>query len=210
MTFQGFEAKDFDSFDIDGLENRMEAIQSRIQPKFQEVGSYLTEELSMLLGKEMHLHIAKHARRTKNPPQDTWLGIADNKRGYKKHPHFQVGLFDDHLFLWLAYIYEMPNKEQAANSFLKQQPVFKELPGDFRISLDHTKKDSSLLQNMNDEDLTKSLERFRDVKKGEFLIGRHLDRNDPILRDGERFLEVAKETFTTLVPFYNMSYEQIG
>src|SRR5690625_7775230 len=77
MKFNGFSQKDFDTFLIDGLDERMKAIQTRIQPKFQEIGSYLTDYLSVQLGNEVFLHIAKHARRTVNPPQDTWLAIAD-------------------------------------------------------------------------------------------------------------------------------------
>src|SRR5699024_11327687 len=70
------------------------------------------EDVRAMVGSDMHLHIAKHARRTVNPPNDTWMAIAGNKRGYKKHPHFQVGLWDDHLFIWLAYIYELPRSEE--------------------------------------------------------------------------------------------------
>src|SRR5690606_31613238 len=95
MQFTGFTQQDFDTFHIEGLEDRMEAIQQRIQPKFQAIGDVLTDDLSAMVGSEMYLHIAKHARRTVNPPKDTWLAIAGNKRGYKQHPHFQVGLFDD-------------------------------------------------------------------------------------------------------------------
>ncbi|RCO06314.1 DUF1054 family protein, partial [Bacilli bacterium] len=94
MSLQGFNKEDFETFHIDGLDSRMEAIQNRIQPKFQLIGSQLVDVLSAELGNEMFLHIAKHARRTVNPPQDTWLAIGNNKRGYKKHPHFQLGLFD--------------------------------------------------------------------------------------------------------------------
>lgn len=83
MDFNGFKQTDFDTFHIDGLEARMEAIQTRIQPKFRELGEILKDNLSMKLGNEMYLHIAKHARRTVNPPKDTWLAISDNKRGYK-------------------------------------------------------------------------------------------------------------------------------
>lgn len=31
-------------------------------------------------------------------PVDTWVAFAPNKRGYKMLPHFQIGLFKDHLF----------------------------------------------------------------------------------------------------------------
>ncbi len=41
MTFSGFEAKDFDTFTIEGLDERMEAIQKRIQPKFKQISEEL-------------------------------------------------------------------------------------------------------------------------------------------------------------------------
>src|SRR5690625_1659626 len=141
MNFNGFYQEDFDTFLIDGLDERMKAIQTRIQPKFQAIGSYLTDYLSVQLGNEVFLHIAKHARRTVNPPQDTWLAIADNKRGYKKHPHFQVGLFDDHVFMWLAFIYELDGKKEIAESFISCFDKLKKLPGDFVISLDHMRSE---------------------------------------------------------------------
>lgn len=140
VTLKGFQQQDFNIFHIDGLDGRMNAIQTRIQPKFKEIGKELTNFLSVQLGNEMYLHIAKHARRTVNPPKDTWLAIASNKRGYKKHPHFQLGLFDDHLFIWLAFIYELPNKQEFAKNLLKHFNELKNLPEDFVISLDHTKK----------------------------------------------------------------------
>lgn len=198
VNFNGFAQKDFDTFLIDGLEERMEAIQTRIQPKFQEIGSYLTDFLSMQLGNEVYLHIAKHARRTVNPPNDTWLAIADNKRGYKKHPHFQVGLFDDHVFIWLALIYELDYKKEIAKSFINSFDEIKQLPGSYAVSLDHMKKDSI---TVNDLDL-KHIERFRDVKKAEFLIGQHIPIHDPRLANGDVFLETAKQTYHSLIPFY--------
>ncbi|RST76538.1 DUF1054 domain-containing protein [Siminovitchia acidinfaciens] len=204
MQFDGFTESDFQTFQIDGLEERMAAIQNRIQPKFKIIGESLTSDLTATLGTEMFLHIAKHARRTVNPPKDTWLAIANNKRGYKKHPHFQVGLFDDHAFLWLAYIYELPNKAEFAQKFLDHMNEIKErVPGDFVISMDHMKKDAVALE---DTDLKKTLERFRDVKKAEFLIGRHLAADDPILKDGDRFISLARETFETLVPIYKLGF----
>ena len=201
MNFNGFEQKDFDTFLIDGLAARMEAIQTRIQPKFQDIGTELTSDLSMKLGNEVYLHIARHARRTVNPPNDTWLAIADNKRGYKQHPHFQVGLFDDHLFIWLALIYELPNKQNIAKAFLQNYDAIKQLPQDFVVSLDHMKKDSIPLDELKET----HLERFRDVKKAEFLIGRHLDTDDDLVRDGNKLVQTIKDTYEELIPLYQLA-----
>ncbi len=204
MTFEGFSKEDFDVFLIEGLEPRMEALRERIQPKFKAIGEELTDELSSKLGNEMFLHIAKHARRTTNPPKDTWLAICDNKRGYKKHPHFQVGVFDDHVFVWLAYIYELPNKSEMAQTLLAHLDDIKHAtPENYLVSLDHMKKEAESLKTLN---LEGALERFRDVKKAEFLIGRHFAADDPILREGEQFVNVVKETFETLLPIYKLSH----
>lgn len=204
MQFTGFHTDDFDTFLIDGLDARMEAIQTRIQPKFREIGEELTSYLSMKLGNEVYLHIAKHARRTVNPPNDTWLAICDNKRGYKKHPHFQVGLFDDRLFIWLALIYELPNKSNIASSYLDHFDSIKKLPEDFVISLDHMKKDSIPLEDLEE----KHVERFRDVKKAEFLIGRNLDKEDERVKNGEVLLETVKSTYDELIPWYQLALKE--
>lgn len=55
-------------------------------------------------------------------------------------------------------------------------------------------------------DLEETLLRFKQVKKAEFLLGRNIAKNDPILKDGKRFLELATSTFKTLVPIYQMSF----
>jgi uncharacterized protein YktB (UPF0637 family) len=205
MHFNGFTQNDFDTFTIDGLDARMTAIQERIQPKFRSIGQPMTDDLSASLGNEMFLHIAKHLRRSVNPPKDTWLAIAANKRGYKQHPHFQIGLYDDHVFVWLAFIYELPNKTKIASTFLKNLKTLKStIPDDFVVSMDHMKKDAVPMKEI---DLKKSLERFRDVKKAELLIGRHFMANDPILQDGEEFMMVVKETFETLIPLYTLSFK---
>ncbi len=201
LVFQGFNQNDFNTFTIDNLDGRMEAIQTRIQPKFQELGSELVDYLAAQLGNEVYLHIAKHARRTVNPPNDTWLAIADNKRGYKKHPHFQVGLFDDHVFIWLALIYELPNKREIADSFLNKYDEIKQLPNNFAVSLDHMKKEAIQITDLE----IKDVERFRGVKKAEFLIGRRFLSDDPLLADGEKFLETVKQTYDILIPFYQLA-----
>lgn len=195
----------FDTFHMEGLAERMEAIQTRIQPIFKRIGDALIDDMTALIGSEMYVHIAKHARRTVNPPNDTWMAFAGNKRGYKKHPHFQVGLFDDHLFIWLAFIYELPNKANIASTFLQHiDEIDIIIPDDFVISLNHLKKDAV---KKEDIDLEAALMRFHEVKKAEFLIGRHIKSTDPILKDEEALLTCIKETFQTLIPLYRMSYQ---
>ncbi|UOQ85447.1 DUF1054 domain-containing protein [Gracilibacillus salinarum] len=203
MTFRGFSKTDFATFQLEGLEERMEAIQDRIQPKFRYIYEAIEEDLRSIAGHDMHLHIARHARRTVNPPKDTWSAYCHDKRGYKKHPHFQVGLWDDHVFIWLAFIYELPHKQQIAEKFLQEiTDIENTVPDHFDISLDHMKNEAAKLSEV---DLQDGLERFKKVKKGEFLIGRRIDANDPLLQDGDAFIETVRDTIHTLAPLYRSS-----
>lgn len=205
MTFTGFEQKDFETFHIEGLEERMGAIRNRIQPKFKAMGEELVDYLAIKLGNEMFVHIAQHARRTVNPPDDTWMAFSLNKRGYKMLPHFQIGLWDDRLFVWLAYIYELPNKKEFAEVFIDQASKLEEkIPDNYDFSMNHMKKSN---ENMNDIHLLDRLKRFRDVKSAELLIGRQFEAKDPILKNGEAFLTEVKSTFDTLLPIYQLSFK---
>lgn len=206
MSFTGFAQYDFDTFAIEGLDGRMEAIRERIQPKFKALGDSLAQDLSVLSGTEMFLHIAKHLRRKVNPPVDTWLAICPNKRGYKQVPHFQVGLFDDRVFIWLALIYELPNKSNIATTYMKEiDRLQKEIPSDFVLSFDHMKKDVTPLSDLDRSGWNDALIRFRDVKKAELLIGRNLSFKDPVLEKPAELELLIKQTFEKLIPLYKMA-----
>ncbi|ASI36349.1 hypothetical protein A0126_12400 [Exiguobacterium sp. N4-1P] len=194
-----FTKEAFEAFEIEGLENRMEAIRERIQPVFRQIGAEVSPDLTVNLAEDMYVHIAQHARRKVNPPNDTWMAFSPNKRGYKKHPHFQVGLFDDHLFIWLAYIYELPNKQQYATQLLEQKNLLQDLPEDFVISYDHMKKEAV---RVTDANLEQGLVRFRDVKKAEFLIGRHVSAQKVSTMSHDALLELIRNTYDHLVPVY--------
>lgn len=203
MAFTGFEQKDFDTFKIAGLDERMKAIQERIQPKFKAIGDELASYLSTQLGNEMFVHIAKHARRTVNPPNDTWTAFSYNHRGYKMTPHFQIGLWDDRVFVWLAYIYELPNKKDMAKIFIDHFDELNDMiPKDYDISMNHMKKSKELMQDI---DLEKTLKRFRDVKSAELLIGKQFGIEDNILKDGKLFVSEIKSIYDVLIPIYKMS-----
>src|SRR5262249_30024612 len=92
MSFPGFSSADFKVFDTPGFQPRMAAIRTRIRPKLEAAGRELLADVTRIGGSEACIHRAKHARRTVNPPNDTWVAFAADKRGYKKHPHFKLAV----------------------------------------------------------------------------------------------------------------------
>lgn len=199
-----FTQEDFAIFAIEGLEPRMKAIKKTIQPKFKELGRVFSKELAELLNKEeLPVHIAQHIRRTKNPPKDTWCAIGGDMRGYKKYPHFQLGLYQTHLFIWLAFIDNPQYEKEIAQDFLDNSTCLEKLPADYVVSFDHTKEQ---VTSIKEAELVKGLIRWRDIKKGEFLVGRQLLVNDPIFASPQMMQDFIFETYTELLPLYQQAF----
>ncbi|KYG89367.1 DUF1054 domain-containing protein [Metasolibacillus sp. FSL H7-0170] len=192
--------EDFQVFSIEGLDERMQALTTIIRPKFHLLGEHFATYFSAKTGDEFFPHVAKHARRTINPPKDSWVAFAPYKRGYKALPHFQIGLWGTHLFIVVAVIYEAPQKAEMAERLLANIKQFEKLKNDFVISGDHM---SPNVESLDKEKLQKLLQRLRDVKKGEFLVGRHLTIEQATAMTADEFLTFAEETFGALLPIYN-------
>ncbi|MGG1214864.1 DUF1054 domain-containing protein [Micromonospora provocatoris] len=196
--------KDFNVFQINGLEQRMDALNSCVRPKFNKLGENFSAFFSSHLGEEFYPHVAKHARRTVNPPNDSWVAFAPYKRGYKALPHFQIGLWSTHLFIVLAIIYEAPQKNLMAERLLANKSLLQQLPEDFIVSGDHMSPAAISLQDAKEEKLEEMLIRLRDVKKGEFLIGRHIPKEEAVNMSFKQFQQLTEDTFQTLLPIYKI------
>ncbi|MNK70210.1 hypothetical protein D3C87_896250 [compost metagenome] len=204
MAFNGFIPADFAVFSLPGFEDRMAALKQVVRPKLEEIGAQLAPRLSEAVGVPMYAHVAKHARRTVNPPKDTWVAWSANARGYKAHPHFQVGLWGTHVFAQFAMIYEAPQKAHFAR-LLRKNLKGLHLPGDFVWSGDHTQPEAVRHDAMNAKAFKAFLERLEKVQKAEALCGIHLLAGDPLLDDGEALLARIEEVFQTTMPLYRMA-----
>lgn len=197
-----WEESDFEVFQIDGLEHRMQALIEKVRPKFEAFGHTYSAYFSSKTGNEFYPHVAKHARRSVNPPKDSWVAFAPYKRGYKALPHFQIGLWETHVFIILAVIYEVPDKIEIAERLTKKKSVFKKLPQDFIISGDHMSPAALPLKTAHKEQLPSLLTRLGEVKKAEFLVGRHIPKEQAVQMTGEQFDALVEETFEALLPVY--------
>lgn len=206
MEFNGFTKEDFDVFTIAGLDNRMEALIQNVRPKLDFLGSYYAPRLSELTGEEIFAHVAKHARRTKNPPNDTWVAFASNPRGYKMLPHFQIGLWETHLFIWFAVIYECNQKPQIGENFIKHlNQIHQTIPASFVWSEDHMKPGATEHGSLSKEDLQASFQRLKVVKKAEILCGCHFDRDIVIQMGPSELLRSIDDVFRKILPLYKLS-----
>lgn len=208
MNFSGFNEHDFNVFSIDGLEERMEGLKSIIRPKFEMLGTHFSPTLSSLTGDEMFIHVAKHARRSVNPPNDTWVAFATNKRGYKMLPHFQIGLWGTHVFAWFALIYEAPMKAEYGRLLQENWEEIKAaIPEHFVWSVDHMKPEVLKQSELSDDEFEAMFTRLQTVKKAELLCGITISREEISQMSGNEFIEKIDETFKALMPLYRLAQE---
>ena len=204
--FSGFKNTDFNVFKINGLEERMAALQKRIQPKFQHLGEYFAPSLTAMTGDDMQYHIAKHARRTINPPKDSWVAYANSNRGYKMLPHFQIGLWETHVFVWFAVIYEAPIKEAYGEKLLEEFKQLREsIPSDYVWSGDHTKPEVIRQSDMTEDEHQELFQRLMNVKKAEILCGIQIPREEAVTLSGDETIARIEEAFQTLRPLYYLT-----
>lgn len=197
-----FKKEQFQVFRIPGLAERMEALQNKIQPLFRELGEHFSAELSSYGVGEFYPHVAKHARRTVNPPTDSWVAFAPSKRGYKALPHFQIGLWDDRLFITLVVIYENQNKKGIAEALLSHQEQLFNLPQHYVLSGNHMKKAEDSLETLGKEGVVKLIDRLHTVKSAEWVIGQQLSIEEVIQYNKKEFYELVQNTFQQLFDCY--------
>lgn len=202
MTKYTFKPKNFKAFTVDGLDARMEALNERVRPQLNHLGDYFAQYLETATGEIFYPHVAKHARRSVNPPKDTWVAFATNNRGYKMQPHFQIGLFESQLFVMYGIMHEAKNKGQQVAVFENNMDALKQLPADYSISLDHMTQEKTYIKDMDDASIQEAIERVKNVKKGEFFVARTLEPNANELKSDKAFLTFLEDTFTQLLQFY--------
>jgi uncharacterized protein YktB (UPF0637 family) len=86
----GFWRGDFEVFAIEGFNARMEKIYERIRPRMLRLGREMAPELSRKLHMDFYPHVAKHMRRTVNPPDETWTAFGPSPKGYKRYAHLAL------------------------------------------------------------------------------------------------------------------------
>ncbi|HDA6743797.1 TPA: YktB family protein [Staphylococcus aureus] len=203
MTKYTFKPKDFKAFNVEGLDARMEALNEYIRPQLRELGEYFSDFFTSQTGETFYPHVAKHARRSVNPPKDTWVAFATNKRGYKMLPHFQIGMFEDQLFVMFGIMHEAKDKATRAKVFERKFKAIQQLPDDYRVCLDHMKPDKPFIKDLTDDDLIEAIQRAINVKKGEFFIARAITPQDKRLKSDKAFIPFLEETFDQFLPFYS-------
>jgi uncharacterized protein YktB (UPF0637 family) len=203
-----FSSADFKVFELPGFQERMQAIRTRIRPKLEALGQSLAPALERTLGEPTFVHVARHARRTVNPPDDTWVAFAADPRGYKKHPHFKVAVSRRCVRFLFEVGPEHADKSRWAAAWRRSAPrlgpVLRGVKGLAWFKNEHDEEPAAALGDLGQEqflDLADELTRTRD---GQLVLGRATPAAEAARWREARFREAALETFRALVPLYRL------
>lgn len=161
-----FNLSDFDVFNDETLEGRLAKIKKVIDPKFEKFGYNQINVQQEKFNNTLYMHISKHARRHKNPPPDTWVAISDNKRGYKKYPHIEIGFWSDCIFTNFSLLTDIDM--ELRSKLLDKIKLSELMKYNFGISTDHT---NSQLKPLNENSFKDAKSRYLQVKSSDFVIG---------------------------------------
>ena len=204
-----FTMDDFTAFEIPGFSERMAAILARIRPKLTSIGEALAPKLSEWIDCPVHVHVAKHARRTVNPPDDTWAAIGRDPRGYKKDVHFKVAI-SRHC---VRFLFEAGPEYYAKTDWLQGwNRAFGQIGPGLRSA-----KRLAFFRNEHDEDPATEFCRIelKELKKlageltrrrdGQFVIGRRLAAEDCAMLNAREFDKLARAAFAPMAPLFGIS-----
>src|SRR5436853_5179153 len=208
MPQAAFGSADFKVFDVKGFQPRMGEIRTRIRPKLETLGKSLAPAVARSVGGETFAHVARHARRTVNPPDDTWVAFAPDKRGYKKHCHFKVAL-SRHCVRFLFEIGpEHADKKRWAIAWKKNarnlSPVLRRVKNLAWFKNEHDETPAAALGDMTPEDLARLADEVIRTRDGQLVLGRAVTAEEAAHWTEAQYRGAALETFRALAPLYRL------
>ena len=208
MSSPAFRAPDFKVFDVKGFTPRMSEIRTRIRPKLEALATSLAPAIGRALGGDTFAHVAKHARRTVNPPDDTWVAFGPDPRCYNKHPHFKVAVSKNAVRFLFEIGPEHAEKKRWAAAWAKNagklSPVLGRMKGLAWFKNEHDEEPAALLSQLKGEQLAALGDELIRVRDGQIVLGRVVPAADAAKWTDAQYRATALETFRVLAPLYRL------
>jgi uncharacterized protein YktB (UPF0637 family) len=208
MSSSAFRQADFKIFEVKGFQPRMAQIRARVRPKLEALGQSLAPAIARSTSTGTFAHVAKHARRTVNPPDDTWVAFGPDERGYKKHPHFKVAI-SQHCVRFLFEIGpEHAEKKRWAAAWKKNAAKLGPVLGGVKslgwFEDEHDEEPSVWLSDLDSSAFAALADELTRRRDGQMVIGRRVDASDAARWSDAEYRAAALETFRALAPLYRL------
>lgn len=208
MPFDGFSEKDFRVFAIPDFAGRMAAIRAQIQPKLFALADDLGPDLGLIAGGEVFPHVAKHMRRTVNPPEDTWVAFGPEKRGYKKAQHFKVAISRQCVRFLFEIGPEYVEKARWAQTWQREAgrhaTALRKAAGLGWYRNEHDEESAAQLAGLPLQEIGRLAAELTRRKDGQLVFGRRLNQAEVVRLKPGAFTPAALTTFRDLAPLYRL------
>lgn len=203
-----FDRQDFGAFDVTGFEERMHAIREHLRPRLMEIGETLADPISALVDQPVYPHVARHARRRVNPPDDTWVAFGPDRRGYKKDVHFKVAISRNCVRLLFEVGPEYYDKPSWARSWKRDFRSLKESlqSGDDLgwYQDEHDETPQCLLRSLSAAQLRELGQEPVRRRDGQLVIGRRLGESTVLGMKEAAFERAVVGTFRSTAPLFGL------
>ena len=208
MSFVGFTAKDFQVFAIPDFAGRMTAIRGQIQPKLFALAEEIGPKLKQIVGSETFSHVAKHMRRTVNPPDDTWVAFGPEKRGYKKAQHLKLAISRHSLRFLFEIGPEYADKAKWVRAWEREAgrlaAQLKKGSGLGWYKNEHDEDPAALLESLSSHEIGGLAGELTRRKDGQLVLGRRLNQVEVLRLKPRAFEQAALVTFGDLASLYKL------
>ena len=208
MSFVGFTAKDFQVFAIPDFAGRMTAIRGQIQPKLFALAEEIGRKLKQIVGSETFSHVAKHMRRTVNPPDDTWVAFGPEKRGYKKAQHLKLAISRHSLRFLFEIGPEYADKAKWVRAWEREAgrlaAQLKKGSGLGWYKNEHDEDPAALLESLSSQEVGRLAGELTRRKDGQLVLGRRLNQVEVLRLKPRAFEQAALVTFGDLASLYKL------
>jgi uncharacterized protein YktB (UPF0637 family) len=208
MPAPAFVAADFKVFDVTGFQSRMAEIRTRVRPKLEAFGHSLAPGVSRAIAGDVFTHVAKHARRTVNPPDDTWVAFALDRRGYKKHCHFKVAVSRQGVRFLFEAGPEHAQKKRWLGAWKRHTrqlvPVLRRAQGLGWFKDEHDDAPAAILTDLPADAVARLGDELLRTRDGQFVLGRAVSAEEATKWKPRDYARAARETFHLLAPLYRL------
>jgi uncharacterized protein YktB (UPF0637 family) len=206
-AFEGFTPDDFDVFNAPEFSERMALLRERVKPKLIQIGEALTPRLSEIVGEPLFPHVAQHLRRTVNPPEETWVAFAREKRAYKPFVHLRAAVSREKVRVTVFVEDYADDKALFANNLHPRAALladhFARHPTIRAYEILDRDGEPSFGHALTEETLRDFAERMKRVKGQHAIFGVPFDRYHRVVSSGPEFLDSVVEATQILKPLYD-------
>lgn len=136
-----FSQDDLEVFSIPDFTKRMAGLKAKIRPKLEALGEELGPALMTAFKQEFFAHTAKHMRRTVNPPDETWVALGPESRGYKAYVYLAFCVGKAGAQARVVMKDESATRPMLGANLLANRGFFERHAADFKGLADYTKRD---------------------------------------------------------------------